>query len=101
MSWSNWQQVTGDGFDFAEIVYEKKHHADLEGGLARVTMNKPDKYNAMTLSTVDEMFKAFYDAFLIASAEFLEGKKDVVFPDGSYPPARPFFAGIRAGPVIG
>jgi naphthoate synthase len=62
MSWSDWQQVTGDGLDFAEIIYEKKHHSQLEGGLARVTMNKPDKYNAMTLATVDEMFKAFYDA---------------------------------------
>ncbi len=51
--------------------------------------------------TMREAFKAFYDAFLIASAEFLEGKIDVVFPDGCYPPARPFFAGIRAGPVIG
>ena len=30
--------------------------------MARVTINKPDKYNAMTLSTVDEMFRAFYDA---------------------------------------
>ena len=48
-----------------------------------------------------EAFKAFFDAFLLASAEFLEGKGDVVFPDGCYPPARPFFAGIRAGPVIG
>lgn len=47
-----------------------------------------------------EAFKAFLDAFLLASAEFLEGKKDVVFPDGCFPPARPFFAGIRAGPVI-
>ena len=47
-----------------------------------------------------EAFKAFYGAYLIASAEFLEGNEDVVFPDGSYPPARPFFAGIRAGPVI-
>jgi naphthoate synthase/2-ketocyclohexanecarboxyl-CoA hydrolase len=62
MSWSDWQQITGDGLDFAEIVYEKKHHAELEGGIARVTMNKPDKYNAMTLATVDEMFRAFYDA---------------------------------------
>ena len=47
-----------------------------------------------------EAFKAFIDAFLLASAEFLEGKEGVVFPDGSLPPARPFFAGIRAGSVI-
>ena len=47
-----------------------------------------------------EAFKAFFDAFLLASADFLEGKVDAVFPDGSFPPARPFFAGARAGPVI-
>ncbi len=62
MGWSNWETVTGDGFDFAEIRYEKKWHSDLEGGVARVTIHKPDSYNAMTLSTVEEMFRAFYDA---------------------------------------
>ena len=62
MSWSDWQQVNGDGLVFDEIIYEKKHHAELGGGIARVTINKPDKYNAMTLSTVAEMFRAFYDA---------------------------------------
>ena len=62
MSWSDWQQVEGDGLDFEEILYEKKIHAELEGGVARVTFNKPEKYNSMTLHTVDEMFRAFYDA---------------------------------------
>ena len=62
MSWTDWQQVEGDGLDFEEILYEKKFHAELEGGVARVTFNKPDKYNSMTLHTVDEMFRAFYDA---------------------------------------
>jgi len=62
MSWTDWDQVTGEGLDFAEIVYEKKHHDELGGGLARVTINKPDQYNTMTLATVDEMFRAFYDA---------------------------------------
>ena len=62
MSWSEWQKVEGDGLDFEQIIYEKKSHADLEGGIARVSMNQPEKYNAMTLSMVDEMFRAFYDA---------------------------------------
>jgi len=62
MSWKDWQRVEGEGFDFKEIVYEKKHHAELGGGVARVTINKPDKYNVMTLDTVEEMFRAFYDA---------------------------------------
>jgi len=60
--WGSWETVTGDGFDFAEIRYEKKFHADLGGGIARVTIDKPDAYNSMTLATVDEMFRAFYDA---------------------------------------
>ena len=62
MSWTDWQSVEGEGFDFNEIVYEKKHHTSLEGGVARVTVNKPEKYNTMTLDTVEEMFRAFYDA---------------------------------------
>ncbi len=62
MSWTQWRRVEGAGFEFAEILYEKKHHAALGGGIARVTFNKPDKMNTLTLSTVDEMFRAFYDA---------------------------------------
>ena len=62
MSWSQWQKVEGEGFGFAEIAYEKKHHLALGGGVARVTVNKPDTYNLMTLETVEEMFRAFYDA---------------------------------------
>jgi len=62
MGWTDWETVVGEGFDFEEIRYEKKWHSDLEGGMARVTIDKPDKYNAMTLSTVEEMFRAFYDA---------------------------------------
>ena len=62
MSWSEWQKVEGDGLEFDEILYEKKWHGELDGGVSRVTLNKPKKYNVMTLATVDEMFRAFYDA---------------------------------------
>jgi len=62
MSWGDWQKVEGDGLDFQEIIYEKRSHTTLEGGVARVTINKPEKYNTMTLRTVEEMFRAFYDA---------------------------------------
>lgn len=62
MNWTNWQQVTGEGLDFKEVIYEKKHHVELEGGVARITVNRPDKYNAVTAQTVDEMFRAFYNA---------------------------------------
>ncbi len=62
MSWSDWKEVEGAGMTFDEILYDKKHHEGLGGGIARVTINKPDKYNTMSLATVDEMFRAFYDA---------------------------------------
>jgi len=62
MTWQDWQRVTGDGLDFAEIVYEKRAHDELEGGIARVSINRPQKYNAVTNRTIDEMFRAFYDA---------------------------------------
>lgn len=62
MSWNEWKTVEGEGLEFDEIIYEKKSHAELAGGIARVSVNKPKKYNTMTLHTVDEMFRAFYDA---------------------------------------
>lgn len=62
MAWGEWAEVKGDGMDFEEIIYEKKFHPDLEGGIAKVTINKPEKYNAMTIATVEEMFRAFFDA---------------------------------------
>lgn len=62
MGFTQWQTVEGDGLEFDEIIYEKKHHETLGGGLARVTINKADRYNVMSIATVDEMFRAFYDA---------------------------------------
>jgi naphthoate synthase/2-ketocyclohexanecarboxyl-CoA hydrolase len=62
MSWTDWQRVEGDGLDFEEIIYEKRAHLALEGRVARVSFNRPDKYNAATNRTAEEMFRAFYDA---------------------------------------
>jgi len=62
MGWTAWERVVGDGLDFDEILYEKKQHEELGGGIARITIAKPDKLNVMTLRTVDQMFRAFYDA---------------------------------------
>ena len=62
MTWTDWQRVEGEGFDFAELIYEKRSHDELEGRIARVSINRPQKYNAVTNKTVDEMFRAFYDA---------------------------------------
>lgn len=60
MSWTSWEPVKG--FDFSDILYEKKRHLELEGGIARVTVNRPHRLNAFTAETMDEMFHAFYDA---------------------------------------
>ena len=62
MSWTDWEQVQEPGLDFAEIIYEKQFHSELGGGVARVSINRPEQYNAVTNVTVDEMFRAFYDA---------------------------------------
>ena len=63
MSWADWTVVSGEGLgDFKEIIYEKRHHRSLGGGVARISLNKPEKMNVLALSTVEEMFRAFYDA---------------------------------------
>ncbi len=48
----NWQKVK----DFEDIIYEK---AD---GIAKVTINRPEKRNAFRPETVSEMIEAFTDA---------------------------------------
>ena len=44
------------GFDFKDVIYEKRP------GVARVTINRPEAYNAFTNSTQDELISAFEDA---------------------------------------
>src|SRR5690625_3789191 len=47
-----WEQVR----EYEEIIYEKYD------GIAKVTMNRPEKHNAFTPLTVNEMIDAFADA---------------------------------------
>jgi naphthoate synthase len=49
-----WEKVSG--FDFKDILYEKRP------GVARVTINRPEAYNAFTTSTQGELIEAFQDA---------------------------------------
>jgi dihydroxynaphthoic acid synthetase len=49
-----WEKVSE--FDLKDVIYEKRP------GVARVTINRPEAYNAFTTSTQDELIKAFEDA---------------------------------------
>ena len=53
MAERKWERVPQ--FDFKDILYEKRP------GVARVTINRPEAYNAFTTSTQDELIKAFED----------------------------------------
>ena len=52
---AEWQ--VQDGFGFEEIIYEKAPE-----GIAKITINRPEKRNAFTPLTVEEMKRAFDDA---------------------------------------
>ena len=54
MTERKWEKATG--FDFKDIIYEKRP------GVARVTINRPEAYNAFTTSTQDELIKALEDS---------------------------------------
>jgi len=54
MANKKWEKVPG--FDFKDIIYEKRP------GVARVTINRPEAYNAFTTSTQDELIRALQDA---------------------------------------
>ncbi len=54
MAKKKWKKV--EGFDFKDIIYEKRP------GVARITINRPEAYNAFTTSTQDELITALEDA---------------------------------------
>jgi dihydroxynaphthoic acid synthetase len=54
MAEKKWKMVPG--FRFKDIRYEKRP------GVARITINRPEAYNAFTTSTQDELIRAFEDA---------------------------------------
>ncbi len=59
MSWSQWEKVSG--FSFTDLIYEKRHR-DAGGGVARVTINRPEKLNSLTIHTTSEIGDALDDA---------------------------------------
>lgn len=59
MAWKEWEKVTG--FDLKEVIYEKKFR-DTSGGVARITINRPERMNAFTNDTLEELGLAIDDA---------------------------------------
>ena len=66
-------------FVFADILYEKKE------GVARVTLNRPETYNAYSSDTLREMTEAFRDAAMddAVGVVVLTGAGDKAFCAGS------------------
>jgi dihydroxynaphthoic acid synthetase len=52
-----WRKV--DGYDYEDLVYEKKYLE--EGGVARLTINRPQKLNAFTGKTIRHMYECIND----------------------------------------
>ncbi len=59
MAWSEWEKVPE--FSFTDIIYEKKY-LDRGGGAARITINRPQRLNAFTDHTMEEMSAGLDDA---------------------------------------
>ncbi|MSQ24901.1 MAG: 1,4-dihydroxy-6-naphthoate synthase [Dehalococcoidia bacterium] len=62
MTWTPWTQIDTLGTKMEEVVYEKKTHTFFGAGVARISVNRPKRYNAIRPETEDEMFRCFYDA---------------------------------------
>jgi dihydroxynaphthoic acid synthetase len=82
MAWSSWQRVPG--FEFTDIIYEKKRHLEIGGGVARITINRPESLNATTGHTFREMVTAINDASADPElgALVLTGAGDEAFSSG-------------------
>ena len=89
MAERKWENVAR--FDFRDIIYEKKP------GVARVTINRPEAYNAFTTFTQDELIKAFEDAVSDAAVGVVvfTGAGDKAFCTGG--DAKEAKAGYRKG----
>ncbi len=52
-----WKQV--EGYEYEDLIYEKKYLDT--GGIARISINRPDKLNAYTGTTIRHMWECVYD----------------------------------------
>ena len=81
MGWKAWEEVSG--FDFTDIIYEKKCHTD-GGCISRITINRPKVLNAFTGHTIEEMSIALHDTShdQMVGAVVLTGAGDKAFCTG-------------------
>jgi len=75
-----WKKVAG--FDFEDLIYEKKYLD--AGGVARMTINRPERLNAFTGKTIRHMWECVYDLNLDPSigVAILTGAGDKAFSSG-------------------
>jgi dihydroxynaphthoic acid synthetase len=56
-TYAEWRKV--EGYDYDDLIYEKKYLGI--GGVARMTINRPDKLNSFTGATIRHMWECVYD----------------------------------------
>lgn len=81
MGWTAWEKVPG--FEFTDIIYERKY-LDTGGGVARMTINRPEVLNAFTDVTMEEIRQALSEANLdpTIGVVVLTGAGDKAFSTG-------------------
>ena len=52
-----WKQV--EGYDYDDLIYEKKYFET--GGVARMTINRPERLNAFTGNTIRHLWECMFD----------------------------------------
>ncbi len=55
--YKGWKRV--EGYDYDDLIYEKKYLPS--GGVARITINRPEKLNAFTGATIRHMWECVFD----------------------------------------
>ncbi|RLB05494.1 MAG: 1,4-dihydroxy-6-naphthoate synthase [Deltaproteobacteria bacterium] len=55
--YKEWKRV--EGYDYDDLIYEKKYLPS--GGVARITINRPEKLNAFTGATIRHMWECVFD----------------------------------------
>ncbi len=82
--------------EFKEIIYEKRE------GIAEVFINRPERYNAFTALTIQEMVFAFQDAWAdkTIGVVVLSGSGDKAFCTGGDMQVKDEFGGEKEGIIL-